>query len=193
MPEELRDRETERWLGPPEVCRAILVALFEGLVAELRERERVLREHYEEPSRAGAEVREQVLRSPDGMQLARLEQMHQHDFNHAYQAFLRGRKETQKTGAAPGSPCAAVRDSAAQPFVPAPMTASEKAAGRRATKQAAAARKQAAGAAAPGGTNGIGAPLFTGDAMIAEVAARAPRPAEAAPGDPTGASIQGEH
>jgi hypothetical protein len=89
MPEELRDRETEQWLGPPEVCRELLMALFERMLADLRAREELLRTQYEEPSRAGAEIRQQVLRGPDGMQLAQLDRTHRQNFLQAYQAFLK--------------------------------------------------------------------------------------------------------
>jgi hypothetical protein len=189
MPEELRDRQPDHWFGPPEVGRALLIELFEGMLAELREREQVLRVQFEEPARAGAEVRDQVLRGPDGMQLARLERMHQQEFDRAYQAFLRGRAESRKTGAVPGARVAGVHDGPAEQFVPIPTAAGAKAAGRQAAQQAALARQDASARVVPGAKNGIGARPFTGDALIAGVrmrAAAAPDPAPTAePVDPT--------
>jgi hypothetical protein len=189
MPEELRDRPTEHWLGPPELGWGLLVALFERMLADLRVREERLRTQYEAPSRAGAEVREQVLRGPDGMQLAQLDRTHRQNFLQAYQAFLKGRKESRDTGAAPGGAVAAVVESATETFVPAAMTDAAAAAGRTAAKQETEKRQQAADTLAPGGTNGIGASTFNADEFLAEVRARAARTAPAEAGDPTGAYI----
>jgi hypothetical protein len=193
MPEELRDRQTEHWLGPPEVCRELLVALFERMLADVRERERVLRTAYAEPSRAGAEVREQVLRGPDGMQLAALDRMHRQNFLQAYQAFLKGRKESRDTGAAPGAPVAEVADSTTETLVPATMTDAEAAAGRKAAKEETDKRKQAADTLAAGGTNGTGARIFNADEFRAEVRARAAAQPQSTPpadaGDTTGEYI----
>jgi hypothetical protein len=180
MPEELRDRETAHWLGPVELCRAILVELIEGALASLRAREHTLRVHFDEPSRAGAEVRAQVLRGPDGMQLARLDKMHRQNFLQAYQAFLKGRKESLKTGRAPGAAVAGLEGALEQPAFTR-MSDDEAEAGRRAAKAATEARAAAAALVSPGPKNGIGARQLDADFMIRKVRASAPPPWEAAP------------
>jgi hypothetical protein len=191
MPEELQDREPEGWLGPAEVCRELLVQVFSRMLADLREREQVLRTQYEEPARDGVEVREQVLRGPDGMQLNRLAKTHLQNYLQAYQAFLRGRKETRKTGAVPGAPTAEVHGPGARKIVPVPATAEAKAAGRQAANQQRGRRKTAAAATAPGRKKGIGAAIFNGDEFRAgtgtwarAAAASQSRPAPA-PAPPT--------
>jgi hypothetical protein len=185
MPEELRDRQTEQWFGPPDVCRALLVELIENTLAHLRERERELRIQYAEPARAGAEVCAQVLRGPDGMQLKRMVRMHQQDFLQAYEAFLKGRKESRKSGAAPGAPVPDVAGGGAEPFVPPRQAPDEAEAERQAARQATAERQEEADNLAPGEKNGIGAPLMTGDAMREGVRARAAGPAAPPPAPPT--------
>jgi hypothetical protein len=179
MPEELRDRPTEDWLGPPELCRELMVALFEGMLADLREREQVLRVQFEDPSRLGAEVREQVLRGPDGAQVARLERMHRQNFVQAYQTFLKGRKESLKTEVAPGMSRGDVEGADAEQFVRHPMSAEAKAASRRAQGEEKKERSQQAGRVRPGAKSGIGALRFDGDELIAGVRAHQKRQAGA--------------
>jgi hypothetical protein len=188
MPEELRDRQPEGWFGPPEVCRELLVELFSRMLADVRDRERTLRTLYEEPARAGAEVREQVLRGPDGMQLHRLARMHQQNYLQAYQAFLRGRSESRKTEAVAGDPVADVHRPGAAKFVPAPGAAEAKAAQRQAVKEEAEKRKQGAADVAPGRKRGIGAANFNGDELRAGVGARAAAPSQPAPPNQPGDS-----
>jgi hypothetical protein len=173
MPEELRDRQPDRWFGPPEVCRELLVQVFSRMLADLRAREQVLRTQYEEPARDGAEVREQVLRGPDGMQLNRLANVHLQNYLQAYQAFLRGWSETRKTGAVPGAPSAEVHGPGARKIVPVPATAEAKAAGRQAASQQRGRRKMEAAATAPGRSRAIGAAIFNGDEFRAAMWARA--------------------
>jgi hypothetical protein len=181
MPEELRDRQTEHWLGSPDLCHALLVDLIERVLAALRERERALREQYEKSSRAGAEVREQVLRGPDGMQLARLDRMHRQNFLQAYQAFLKGRKESLKTGMAAGSPGADLEGSDPRHSMTAPMSHEEAEAQRRAASLATCQRAEGADRVAPGGKNGIGATPFTADFMRAAVRAEKARSSGSGP------------
>src|SRR5262249_3531415 len=155
----------DRWFGPPEVCRELLVALFSRMLADVREREQTLRTLYEEPARAGAEVREQVLRSPEGMQLNRLARMHLQNYLQAYQAFLRGRKESRKTNAVVGAPIDEVHGAGAAQFTPASGPDEDRAARRQAAKDDAQERKHGAAAVAAGGKNPIGTAPFNGDEL----------------------------
>jgi hypothetical protein len=104
MPESCKDRQTERWLGPPEVCRAMLRDKAEREIAKLRVREELLRTHFEAPARDESELRRQVLESPQGMQLQRQIQMHDLAYHRAYNAFVAGRRETARTGKPAGMP-----------------------------------------------------------------------------------------
>jgi hypothetical protein len=184
MPQELRDRQPGSWFGPPEVGRALLVELFSRMLADLRDRERTLRALYEEPARAGAEVREQVLRGPDGMQLNRLARMHLQNYLQVYQAFLRGRSESRKSGAVAGDPIAEVHGPGAAKVVPAPGPADQKAAQRQAAKDNADERDQGAAKLAAGGKNPIGTVTFNGDALRAGVRAHAAAAPPAPAGEP---------
>jgi hypothetical protein len=181
MPQELQDRQAESWFGPPEACRGLLVELFSRRLADVRDRERTLRTLHEEPARASAEVREQVLRGPEGMQLNRLATMHQRNYLQAYQAFLRGRSESRKTGAVVGDPIDEVHGPGAAKFAPAPSTAEDKAAQRHAANEQREVREQAAAALAAGGKNPIGAATFNGDELRAGVRAYAAVPSQPMP------------
>jgi hypothetical protein len=184
MPEELRDRQPDQWFGPPELCQELLVELIEITLSHLRTREHTLRVAYAEPARAGAEVRAQVLRGPEGMQLKRMVGMHEQGFLKAYEAFLKGRRESRKSGAVPGAPVAGAADGGAA-FFPPRQAPDEAAAERQASQAAAEERRQQADDAAAGAKNGIGAQLFNGDAMREGMRARATWPAPpAAPAGP---------
>jgi hypothetical protein len=178
MPEELRDRKTVHWLGGPKLCREVLVKMVERELADLRAREAVLRVAYEEPDRAGAEVRQQVLFSPDGLALARLIKMHDQEYQQAYQAFLRGRKESQKTGRAPGGRASEIHTpEATEVVVPAPADVAASAAARQRAAADTEKRRHAAAVLAPNKSNGIGTRIFNGDAMrYAAVEANCIRP-----------------
>ena len=64
----------------------------------------MLRSNYEEPARDGAEIRRQVLTSPEGSLLLRHERAHGLAYDRAYGAFLKGRNQSLKTGRPPGAP-----------------------------------------------------------------------------------------
>ncbi len=64
----------------------------------------MLRTNYEEPARDGAEIRRQVLATPEGSLLLRHERAHGLTFDRAYAAFLKGRLQSLKTGRPPGAP-----------------------------------------------------------------------------------------
>jgi hypothetical protein len=166
MPEALRDRQTEHWLGAPRLCREVLTKIVERELALLREREALLRTHYEEPARAGAEVRRQVLHSRDGMQLSRLQRMNEQQFIQAYQTFVRGRKESHKSGMLPGQAVDELHtEEAKSAVVPAradPAAESDEEQQAEADK---AERTTVAAALAPGGANGIGASICQGDRL----------------------------
>jgi hypothetical protein len=102
IPPGMKDRDTEDWLGEVPICRAILRGVFEGQIASLRQREALLRKSHEDPSRAGAETRSEGLEGPLGRHLDRQAQMHDQSYLRAYNALIRGRKETARTGRAPG-------------------------------------------------------------------------------------------
>src|SRR5262249_26471971 len=126
----------------------------------------VLRETYEEPDRAGAEIREQVLRSPEGAALNRLIKMNDQEYRQTYESFLRGRRESRKTGRAPGDPIADVHTpEASEGVVPEAPDGAAAAAARHQTAAAADKRRHAADTLAPGAANGIGAAIFHGDAL----------------------------
>jgi hypothetical protein len=177
MSEALRGRRTELWLRGPELCREVLVKIVERELAWLREREAFLRTHHEEPAQAGAEVRRQVPQSREGVQLARLEWMREQQFIQAYQVFLKGRKESQKSGLRPGQSIADVNTSEAKSAVVAPPAHPE--ASDRARRQATVDRVEhasVASALAPGETSDIGARVFQGDGMRYEAIKEKPIP-----------------
>jgi hypothetical protein len=102
IPAGMKDRDTDAWLYDCDTARAILRGVFEGQIAWLREREALLRKGHEDPSRAGAETRSEGLEGPLGRQLDRQAEMHDRAFLRAYNTFVSGRKETARTGRAPG-------------------------------------------------------------------------------------------
>ena len=104
MPEALNIRETLHWFPARSVCRQLLKALAERELAAVRLREEVLRIAYEEPGREGAEARSQVLEGKLGAQLLRHARIHELQFLAAYKEFLKGRKETARTGLRPALP-----------------------------------------------------------------------------------------
>ena len=142
-PPSLYDREPREWLGEPPVCRKILADMVQRELASLRQRERVLRTNYEEPARDGAEIRRQVLATPEGSLLLRHERAHGLTFDRAYAAFLKGRFQSLKTGRPPGAPYA--DDDEAAERIP---DSAAVAAARAACAELRALRKRAAGAVA---------------------------------------------
>ena len=104
MPAGLMDREPKEWLGEVSLCKQLLVGLAEREITSLTQREAILTEHHETPARNSAEIRKQVLASPLGVQLVRLGETHQRRFDRAYQAFLKGRAQSARSGVLPGAP-----------------------------------------------------------------------------------------
>jgi hypothetical protein len=118
------------------------------------------------------------------MQLARLERMHQQNFIQAHQTFLKGRKESRKSGFVVGAHDAAVEGADTDRFGPPPRDAARAAAERQAATEKTAERGAAADALAPGAKNGIGVTRFAGDGFIAGVRSQAPRPNPDPPPEP---------
>jgi hypothetical protein len=171
MPASLMDRPPAEWLGEASLCRKLLVELGERELAYLRPREERLRVNYETPARDSAEVRRQVLQSPDGARLLREAESHNRQYHRAYNAFLKGRAYSAKTGWLPGQPQADLHpgaDDTPTAVVAEPVSVEERVARR----------KQAAEALAPGGENGIGEPIVSGDLGRAAVRAAGPLSAE---------------
>jgi hypothetical protein len=104
MPEAMKDRETFDWVGSPQLCHEYLEALIQRGLAGLRGREATLRTEFEEPARAGAETRQQVVTGPLGRDFLNQSRTHQLNFARAYALFTRGRKESSKLGRPSGTP-----------------------------------------------------------------------------------------
>ena len=157
----------------------------------LRQRERVLRTNYEEPARDGAELRRQVLATPEGSLLLRHMRAHELTFHRAYGAFLKGWHQSLKTGRPPGAPSAG----GAEPTDQQASAAAPPVSDRGAVAEGQAQRKRAAEAVAPGAANGIGAPEAKADGMVTEImAARAEELAqEAARRRPVDWRVQSGH
>jgi hypothetical protein len=171
-PMALYDRDPLDWLGEKPVCRAILEELVERELASLRQREVELRINDEVPARDGAEVRRQVLDGPEGSLRRRHERAHGLTYRRAYEAFLKGRLQSLKTGRPPGAPGPvgdgdAVQETAAVDRWPASDATS--------VAEARARRKRAAEALAPGPENGIGAAEARGDVMVEKVLKARPK------------------
>ena len=191
-PVALYDRDPLDWVGTKPVCRRILEALVARELASLREREEVLRTNYEVPARDGAELRRQVLVSPEGALLLRHERAHGLVYHRAYEAFLKGRAQSLKTGRPPGAPDPVAEDAADQDTAsdqPGPESRPD----ATTAAEARARRKRAGEALAPGPDNGIGAQDASGDSMRGEVMKARARTREEAAGPPTEVPIeQGE-
>ena len=172
MPASLMDRPPEEWLGEVSLCEKLLVERAERELAYLRSREERLRINYEIPARDGAEVRRQVLQGREGARLLREAESHSRQFYLAYNAFLKGRAYTAKTGRLPGEPEAGLHGAADE--TPAAVTPEP-------AEQGAARRKQEAEALAPGGDNDIGPPIDRGDRGREAVKAAGPLPDEEPP------------
>ncbi len=171
MPASLMARKPEQWLGEASLCRKLLVELAEGELATLRPREELLRRSFETPARDGAEFRRLVLQGPDGARLLREAESHDRHFHRAYNAFLKGRAQSAKTGLLPGQPQTDLHEGAdVTTATVAPVSGPEP----MPVEQGAAQRKQAAAALAPGGENGIGMPMPRGDNERAAVLATGP-------------------
>jgi hypothetical protein len=166
MPAALKDRKTEHWLPLRPMCQQLLEDLVARELAFLRPREEQLRRAYEEPARDSAEIRKQVLAGPDGALLLRHERAHEHQYHCAYQAFIKGRQQTARTGLLPGQPQPALhgRATTADTGVD-PDPERELDPDSVSVEQARLRRKQHADAVAPGVGNGIGASIVAGDFM----------------------------
>jgi len=175
MPASLMDRPPAQWLGEHSLCRTLLEQRAERELAYLRPREERLRIMYEIPARDGAEVRRQVLQGPEGARLLREAESHNRTYHRAYNAFLKGRGYSAKSGKLPGQPEADLHGEAhATPTTVTPVSVAEPVS----VEQGVARRKEAAEALAPGGENGIGGPMPRGDEERAAVVATLPLPAE---------------
>ncbi len=174
-PAGLMDRPPQQWLGEAELCEKLLIALAERELAYLRPREELLRTNYDTPARDSAEIRRQVLKGRDGAWLLRQAESHDRQFHRAYNAFLKGRAYSAKTGLLPGQAEAGLHGEAHQTrgtVAPVPVSVPES------VEQGAARRKEAAAAVAPGGENGIGVPMPGGDLGRAAVKAAGPPAAD---------------
>ena len=165
MPAGLMDREPKEWLGQASLCKQLMIGLAEREILSLTQRERVLTQHHETPARNSAEIRKQVLASPLGMQLVRLGETHQRRFDRAFQAYLKGRAQSAKSGVLPGAPHPDLHGEAVDPSGSEPT--SSVAAAETLRQQ----RKQAADELAPGPENGIGPAIPRSDAERAAVRA----------------------
>jgi len=174
MPTGLMDREPKEWLGEASLCKRLLVELAEREITILTQRESLLRQHHETPARNSAEIRKQVLASPLGAQLVRLGETHQRQFDRAYQAFLKGRAQSARTGVLPGAPAPHLHGEPVDPRASEPGPVFGVASAETLRQQ----RKQAADRLAPGPENGIGPPIPRSDAQRA--ALRASEPVSAA-------------
>jgi hypothetical protein len=156
MPKSIQDRKPEHWLPMRDHCLMLLIELANRELAALRPRAEYLRLTIEEPARDGAEIAKQVLAGPEGALLLRHLRTHESHFHRAYQAFLKGRKETARTGLLPGQPIAHIHGAPNEtPAQDQPEPGPE--AVVVPVQQAQAARKQGANTVAPGADNGIGA------------------------------------
>ena len=175
QPKAIQDRKPEHWLPMRDHCVKLLRDLAERELNALRPREAYLRLTFEEPARDGAETAKQVLAGPEGALLLRHLRTHESHYHRAYQAFLKGRKETARTGLLPGQPIANIHGAPNENETPAkdePGTGVEPEVEVVPVQQARAVRKQGANTVAPGGDNdnGIGASA-AGDIYRAAVVA----------------------
>jgi len=175
MPASLMDRPPAHWLGEATLCRKLLEELAERELAYLRPREERLRVNHETPARDGAEVRRQVLQGPVGARLLREAESHNRHYDRAYNAFLKGRGYSAKSGRLPGQPDADLHGKAdATPATVVPVSVPEP----MSVEQGVARRKEEAEALAPGGENGIGVPTVRGERERAAVMATLPLSSE---------------
>jgi hypothetical protein len=165
MPVSLRDRKTETWLPPRPCCQELLREQIETALAALRQREAHLRVHFEEPERASAERRAQVLAGAEAAQLERAIRLHALSFQRSYNALVQRRldgvHQSRLGHLTSGHDPAPSTGPAADPRAPE--------AERKATA-AAEARQRAAEAVAPTLASGIGAPIFRGDHFLKVIA-----------------------
>jgi hypothetical protein len=165
MPPGLMDRQPKEWLGDVLLCKKLLVGVAEREILSLTQREATLREHHETPARDSAEIRKQVLATPLGMQMVRLAETHQRRFDRAFQAFLKGRAQSAKSGVLPGEPDPKLHGVGVFPSGSEPTVRVAAAETRR--RQ----RKQVADEIAPGPQNGIGPAIPRSEAQRAAVRA----------------------
>ena len=167
MPAGLMDREPKEWLGEDSLCKQLMVGLAEREITSLTQREAILTQHHETPARNSAEIRKQVLASPLGVQLVRLGETHQRRFDRAFQAFLKGRAQSAKSGVLPGAPHPDLHGEAVDTSGSEPEPVLDAEPAETLHQQ----RKQAADAVAPGPENGIGPPIAGSDRQRAAVRA----------------------
>jgi hypothetical protein len=86
-----------------EACRESLRLMMAEEVKALTALEKELRREIEEPSRAEAEERAEMLNGPDGVLLARYVRMHDAMYNRAYKALTQGEKKASHDDAPCGS------------------------------------------------------------------------------------------
>jgi hypothetical protein len=88
------------------------------------------------------------------------------EFDKYYGRFVKGRKETEKTSAVPGQAKPDAPASASGAFVPRPQDPAAAATERALAMRRKFERAVVASVLAPGGNNGIAAPIFQGDELI---------------------------
>ena len=157
MPESLHDGNVDQWIGEYDTMRKLLRERGEAELAHLRRREVLLRNNFETPGGDGAEVRKQVLQGPVGARLLREAQSHERQFHRAYQALLKGRAQSEKTGQLPGALHEDLHGASVETATVAPGR--ETVSAEHATAQ----REHDTAELAPGGANGIGAPALDAD------------------------------
>ena len=153
MPTALMDRDIAHWSGPIEVSRMLLIELAERELAHLRPREELLRVTFEIPGRDGAEARQQVIAGPLGAQLVRQAELHERQLLRSYNAFVKGRNQSEKSGRLPGAPNPDVHGGAEPDATAAAAAEPEAGLITVSAEEARAERKRASGGAAgrPGG------------------------------------------
>jgi hypothetical protein len=173
MPLSLREKPNHAFLPPVTRCRAMLRQTIESKIALLTRREFVLRQNIEIPERDDAEPESAELAEKDGVLFARYFQMQDRAFHKAYDALVRGRELTAKTGRIPGAPIEASEAPAQGASVngqAASSPAEEAVLTSGITPEAAAEERTAVAAElAPGERNGIGAAVLDGGGFVRDV------------------------
>jgi hypothetical protein len=96
VPDTMRASIAEDFLPDPALSRQWLLDLVADEVADLKEREELLRKTIEEPARAGAAERALVLEGPEGQRLHRYQVTAENDYHRAYNGFLKARAQEAK-------------------------------------------------------------------------------------------------
>ena len=148
----------------------------------------------EVPARDGAEIRKQVLQGPVGARLLREMQSHDRQFHRAYAAFLKGRDRTANTGLLAAQAIVNVHEGEDESTTTVPPVAGLLS---LSVEQGVALLKQRAAAPAPGGENGIGAPIARGDVERAAVMVTGPLSPDELTGpwgvEENGTAVMGSH